>query len=111
VAAFPNRAFTMRICLFAVLTGSCLLATPALSETRLFVIANAPDAYGVDQCLATGASCGKLVANSYCQSQDFAQAASFKKLERDDITNSVASADGSGWRLGSGAFVAIECTR
>lgn len=102
----------MRIDVLAALAASCLLVTPASSETRMFVIANAPDAYGVDQCLATGASCGKVVANSYCQSQAYAQAASFKKLDRADITSSIVSADdNSAWRLGTGAFVAIECTR
>jgi hypothetical protein len=102
----------MRICALAALAASCLLTAPAYSETRRFVIANTPDGYGVDQCLATGASCGKLVANSYCQSQDYGQAASFKTLDRDDITNSIVSAsDNSAWRTSSGAFVAIECTR
>lgn len=101
----------MRASLLAAVVGSSLLSTTAHSETRRFVIANTPDGYGVDQCLATGASCGKLVANSYCQSRDYAQAASFRKLERDDVTNSVASPDNSAWRLAPGAFVAIECTR
>ncbi len=77
----------------------------------MFVIANTADGYGVDQCLATGASCGTLVANSYCQSQEYSQAASFKKLDRTDITNSIASAGENEWRLGSEAFVVIECTR
>jgi hypothetical protein len=102
----------MRICVLAALAVSCLLTSPAHSETRMFVIANTPDGYGVDQCLATGASCGKLVANSYCQSQDYGQAASFKPLDRHDITNSIVSAsDTSAWRTSSGSFVAIECTR
>jgi hypothetical protein len=102
----------MRSCIVAALAASCLLATPAQSDTRRFIIANMPDGYGVDQCLATGASCGNLVANSYCQSQDYTQAASFKKLDRADITNSIVSADDdSAWRPGSGNFVAIECTR
>jgi hypothetical protein len=88
-----------------------LLSTVAAAETRTFVIANSPDGYGVDQCLATGTSCGKLVANSYCQSQDYAQAAGFRKIDRADVTGAVPVAAEASWRTETGTFVAIECTR
>ena len=58
---------------------------------------------------ATGASCGNLVAAAYCRSQEFADARSFRKVEREEITGAVptgASCSGS-----CEAFVAIECTR
>ena len=88
-----------------------LLSTVAAAETRTFVIANSPDGYGVDQCLATGASCGALLANSYCQAQDYARAASFRKVERGEVTGTVPVAAEPARRPDAGTFVAIECTR
>ena len=46
----------------------------AHAEKRLFILADQPDGYGVDNCLARGGPCGKTVANSYCRSHAFAQA-------------------------------------
>jgi hypothetical protein len=45
----------------AIIAGLAILFgnVAAQAEKRLFIIANNPDAYGVDRCLATGASCGK----------------------------------------------------
>jgi len=84
----------------------------AHAEKRLFIIASHTDGYGVDNCLATGAACGKTVANSYCRSHDFAQAETVRKVDRDDITGAIP-ADDSGSCNGGGCdhFVAIECSR
>ena len=64
-------------------------AAGAHAEKRIFIIANDADGYGVDRCLAIGADCGKAVANSYCHSHEFAQAVSFRKVDRDDITGAI----------------------
>jgi hypothetical protein len=82
----------------------------ARAENRVFIIANNADGYGVDRCLATGASCGNPVATAYCQSREFNRAASFRKVERDEITGAVpASATCHG--ASCEEFVAIECAR
>ena len=84
----------------------------AHAEKRLFIIANEADGYGVDNCLATGAACGRTVANSYCRSHEFAQALSFRKVDRDDITGAIPSDGSSSCHGGrSDRFVAIECMR
>lgn len=89
----------------AILLG----ANPAQAENRIFIIANNSDGYGVDRCLASGASCGAAAAASYCRSREFAKAASYRKVDRDEITGVVnASACKPGI---CGEFVAIECTR
>jgi hypothetical protein len=88
-----------------------LLSTVAAAETRTFIIANSPDGYGIDECLASGASCGKAIANSYCGAQGYAQAAAFRKAEGTEVTGTVSVAAPSGWPSAAGAFVAIECTR
>jgi hypothetical protein len=90
---------------FAAALGGSVTAQ---AEKRIFIIANNADGYGVDRCLASGASCGAAVATAYCKSRDFAQAASFRKIDRDEITGGVPSTTGTS---GRDEFVAIECRR
>src|SRR5438876_4353008 len=92
----------------AVLTFAAVLygGVSAYAEKRIFIIANNPDGYGVDRCLATGASCGAAIATAYCKSRDFAQAASFRKVDRDEITGAIPTGGGR-----AEEFVAIECSR
>ena len=97
----------MRI-LLAVAALVCLGAVPAGAETRIFIIENHSD-YGVDQCLISGARCGKVVASAYCQSRNFTQAVSFRKIEPDEITG--GSIQASCHPGICGEWVAIECTR
>ena len=92
----------------ALLLPAC--ATTALAEKRTFIIANSPGAYGVDRCLATGATCGAAAAAAYCQSKQFTAAGSFRKIERDEITGAVPTSGACG-RNGCDEFVAIECKR
>ncbi len=92
----------------AVLLG----AAAAQAEKRMFIIANDGDGYGVDRCLASGAPCGAAVATSYCKSRQFAQALSFRKVDRDDITGAIPTGDPSTCKGGTcDTFVAIECSR
>jgi hypothetical protein len=76
------------------------------AENRIFIIVNNPDGYGVDRCLATGASCGAAVAAAYCRSREFTQAASFRRVEREEITGAIPVGVTK-----SEEFVAIECSR
>jgi len=91
-----------------LLAGAAFVATAAQAEKRTFIIANVSDGYGVDRCLSTGATCGAAVATAYCQSHDFARAASFRKIERDEITGAVPATNGTSAK---DEFVAIECLR
>lgn len=92
----------------AVLLG----AAAAQAEKRLFIIANDADGYGVDRCLASGATCGESVANSYCKSRDYAQAVSFHKVDRDDITGAIPTSGPGACKSGNcDEYVAIECSR
>jgi hypothetical protein len=95
--------FTALVLAAAVATGAAEAA-----EKRIFIIANNSDGYGVDRCLASGSSCGAAVATAYCKSRHFAQAASFRKIDRDEITGAVPSTNGTSAR---DEFVAIECLR
>src|ERR1700683_2441281 len=79
--------------LSAVLACVFLAAASAASaDSRVFIIANQADGYGIDQCLARGEKCGAHAARSYCQSRDFAQASSYRRVDPDEITGSVPKA-------------------
>ena len=86
-------------------------ATAASAETRVFIIANQADGYGVDQCLAKGDKCGAHAARSYCQSRDFAQASSYRRVDPDEITGSVPKSGANCPRGGCDEYVAITCER
>jgi hypothetical protein len=88
-----------------------LSASVAWADSRVFIIANQADGYGVDQCLAKGETCGAHAARSYCQSRDFAQATSYRRIEPDEITGSVPKAGGNCNHAGCNEYVAITCQR
>ena len=96
--------------LVALIIPAMLFAAPALAEKRTFTVANNPDGYGIDRCLAAGAPCGVAVATAYCRARDFEQAVSFRRLERDANAAIVVSAKDCPSGL-CDAFVAIECSR
>jgi len=94
----------------AAFTAVLFSAVAAHAEKRVFIIANNSDGYGIDQCLASSARCGAAAANSYCRSREFAQALSYHKVDRDDITGAIPST-GSCRGAGCDNFLAIECAR
>ena len=98
----------MRYVFAALVLAAAAFSSAAQAEKRVFIIANNSDGYGVDRCLSTGATCGVAVATAYCKSRDFAQAASFRKVDHDEITGAVPSTNGTSAR---DEFVAIECLR
>ena len=61
----------MRYLFAAIVLAAAVCATAAHAEKRTFIVANNSDGYGVDRCLATGASCGAAVATAYCKSGEF----------------------------------------
>lgn len=81
------------------------------AETKIFIVENHRDGYGVDQCLATGANCGKPVASAYCQSRKFDGAVSFRKVDADEITGGNGGVEASCRSGLCGEYVAIECSR
>ena len=91
--------------------ASFIFIAPALAETRVFIVANHSDGYGVDQCLAKGEKCGAHAALSYCRSRDFAQASSYRRVDPEEITGSVPK-EGAHCPHGKcDDYVAITCQR
>ena len=89
-----------------------LAASAACADSRVFIIANEADGYGVDQCLAKGDKCGAHAARSYCQSRDFPQATEYRRIDPDEITGAVPKGANEKC-IGSscGEYVAITCQR
>lgn len=97
--------------ILALISSAFIAASGASAETRVFIVANQADGYGIDQCLAKGEGCGAPAARSYCQSRQFAQASAYRKVDPDEITGSVPK---SGTNCGHGhcdEYVAITCQR
>ena len=89
-----------------------LNASAASADSRVFIIANQADGYGVDQCLARGEQCGAHAARSYCRSRDFTQASAYRRVDPDEMTGSVPEpAGGSCHHAGCDEYVAITCQR
>jgi hypothetical protein len=102
----------MRFLLGLVACALLLAASAASADSRVFIIANQADGYGVDQCLAKGDKCGAHAARSYCQSRDFAQASSYRRVDPDEVTGSVSKAGGENCNhAGCNEYVAITCQR
>src|SRR5262245_53099022 len=96
--------------LVALIIPAMLFAAPALAEKRTFTVANNPDGYGIDRCLATGAPCGTAMATAYCRAREFIEVVSFRRLVRDgDRAMAVSAKDCPAGQCED--FVAIECSR
>jgi hypothetical protein len=90
---------------------SLFVGSAAWADSRVFIIANQADGYGVDQCLARGEKCGAHAAHSYCQSRNFAQASAYRRVDPDEITGSVPKAGDNCSHAGCNEYVAITCQR
>ena len=102
----------MRTVLVTLTVLLCLsLATSAQAERRMFIVANDADGYGIDRCLASGEKCGAAAANAYCKTQAFAQAATYHKADRGDLTAAISDDVAGGCRDRQCNVVAIVCTR
>ncbi|HWM83095.1 MAG TPA: hypothetical protein VNQ56_13625 [Pseudolabrys sp.] len=91
-----------------------LAAAPAAQpDRRLFIVANNPDGYGIDRCLANGERCGAAIATSFCRARAFSAARSFHRVDRDEITGAIPVSGPTGPCSGGLCqdFVAIECAR
>ena len=102
----------MRLIQGIVACAVVLAASAALADSRVFIVVNQSDGYGVDHCLAKGDKFGAHAARSYCQSRDFVQATSYRRVDPDEVTGSVPKSAGIACTRGSCIeYVAITCHR
>src|SRR6187200_1565615 len=100
----------MRISAAFISSAFLLAASAASADSRVFIVANQADGYGIDQCLAKGEKCGAHAARSYCQSRDFAQATAYRRVEPDEFTGAIPMpAGGNCNHAGCNEYVAITC--
>jgi hypothetical protein len=100
-------AFTSVIgCAAALLIGpsGSLVAAP---KEAIFIVP-AHDGYDFGDCLTSGAACGQIVANSWCETQGYSKAVGFGPASREDFTGSVQTASTA---YPKGAAVAIACIK
>lgn len=104
------RSISALLACLSIFAGSAAWSA-AWADSRVFIIANQADGYGVDQCLAKGEKCGAHAAQSYCQSRNFAEASAYRRVDPDEITGSVPKAGENCGRAGCNEYVAITCQR
>ncbi len=73
-----------------LLALSLLARGPAQAEPKTFVL-DPHDGYGIVDCFVDGVACGKVVANSWCESQGRGQAIAFGLAS--DMTASIGGKD------------------
>jgi hypothetical protein len=84
---------------------AAVLASAALAaEPRSFVIPPT-DGYGIDECLARGGDCARMVANSWCAAHGLSTALTFGRAE--DVTAAIAET-GAAVPVQPGSFV-VNC--
>ena len=110
-SVIPSRLITSSLGAPLVIAAVVASALAARAETKIFFVENQPDGYGIDQCLASGAKCGKPMASYYCQSRQYGGVVSFRKVEPDELPADKATTDGACRASGCVDFVAIECVR
>jgi hypothetical protein len=85
-----------RSLLLAPAAALVVLALPTLANTgaanrqSLFVITD-QEGYGTAECLDKQGGCGKIIADSFCESKGFKLADFYRKAKAEDVTGSIAS--------------------
>jgi len=101
----------MRIFSTFIACMSLLAASAASADSRVFIIANQADGYGLNLCLAKGDKCAHA-ARAYCQSREFSSVTAYRRVDPDEITGSVPKpVNGTCPGTGCDEYVAITCQR
>ena len=69
-------------------TGS----TQAAGTTNSTFIIPSNDGYGIGDCAVSGSTCGKVVADAWCEAQGFARSESFGAADAADTTGTIVNA-------------------
>ena len=103
----------MKLAQYLLAAALMAAASAALADRHVFIVANQPDGYGIDHCLANGDRCGASAARAYCQSHDFKSASAYHRVDPQEITGAVptSGADKCAGRACAVEYVAITCER
>lgn len=77
----------------SMLAALMLVVPVCVAKPRVqdFIIAG-NDGYGTQECLGGQSSCGRIVADAWCEAKGFRNAMSYRAAAPDDITGSVSAA-------------------
>ena len=103
----------MKLARFLLAAALVAAASTALADRRVFIVANQPDGYGIDQCLANGDRCGASAARAYCKSHEFKTASAYRRLDPDEVTGAIPASAGTtcSGHTCTAEYVAITCER
>jgi hypothetical protein len=103
----------MKLAKYLLASAFVTITSAAIADTRVFIVANQPDGYGIDQCLSSGERCGAPAARAYCEARDFKTASAFRRVDPEEVTGAIPAsteAKCSG-RACANEYVAITCER
>jgi hypothetical protein len=84
-------AFTPRRSIAAVASlALAILSIPAARAAENYVIP-ASDGYGIGECMHAGVDCGRVIADSWCESHGHAHVLAFGTVE--DVTGSIQASN------------------
>jgi hypothetical protein len=86
----PLRTLLVPAAIAAVLALAPMPAGNAAPRQNLFVITD-QEGYGTGECLEVQGGCGKIIADSFCESKGFRAASFYRKAAAEDVTGSIAS--------------------
>jgi hypothetical protein len=88
--AAPLAALVIASTLSLAIAQNAQRGTLTASRQTLFVITD-QEGYGTGECLERQGGCGRIIANSFCESKGFKTADFYRKAAPDDVTGSIAS--------------------
>jgi hypothetical protein len=103
----------MKLAKYLLASAFVTITSAAIADTRVFIVANQPDGYGIDQCLSSGERCGAPAARAYCEARDFKTASAFRRVDPEEVTGAIPAsteAKCSG-RACANEYVSITCER
>ena len=99
----------------AAFIATAAMANPpaTLADSRVFIVANQPDGYGIDQCLAKSERCGASAAHAYCEAREFKSASAYRRVDPDEVTGAIPASTRQkcSGRTCAEEYVAITCER
>jgi hypothetical protein len=103
----------MKLAKYLLASAFVTITSAAIADTRVFIVANQPDGYGIDQCLSNGERCGAPAARAYCEARDFKTASAFRRVDPEEVTGAIPASTGAkcSGRACATEYVAITCER
>ncbi len=84
-------------------------STPSAAKVEgpAVVMIPASDGYGLNECLTSGAACGKVVADAWCQAHGYGPSLQFGVVRPEEVTGSVVTTVAA--RTDSALPIAVTC--